>query len=58
MAVFPAIPYGVDLIGGPRLETRQGVIAAFRPGEAAPVVSLASERRRGDEGVRDAGRAS
>lgn len=46
MAVFPAVPYGIDLIGGPRLETRRGVIAAFRPGEPAPVVPLTSERRR------------
>jgi len=31
-AVFPAIPYCVDLIGGPRLETHETVIRAFRPG--------------------------
>lgn len=30
-AVFPAIPYCVDLIGGPRLETNAQVMAAFRP---------------------------
>jgi molybdopterin adenylyltransferase len=30
-AVFPAIPYCVDLIGGPRLETNDDVIKAFRP---------------------------
>lgn len=30
-AVFPAIPYCIDLIGGPRLETREEVIKAFRP---------------------------
>ena len=30
-AVFPAIPYCVDLIGGPRLETDERVITAFRP---------------------------
>jgi molybdopterin adenylyltransferase len=29
-AVFPAIPYCIDLLGGPRLETT-GQIAAFRP---------------------------
>jgi molybdopterin adenylyltransferase len=34
MAVFPAIPYAIDLIGGPRLDTRDSVVAAFRPGEA------------------------
>jgi molybdopterin adenylyltransferase len=31
-AVFPAIPYCIDLIGGPRLETNAAVIKAFRPG--------------------------
>ncbi len=30
-AVFPAIPYCIDLIGGPRLETREAVMRAFRP---------------------------
>lgn len=30
-AVFPAIPYCIDLIGGPRLETDPTVIRAFRP---------------------------
>jgi molybdopterin adenylyltransferase len=30
-AVMPAIPYCVDLIGGPRLETNPGKVAAFRP---------------------------
>lgn len=30
-AVFPAIPYCIDLIGGPRLETDESVITAFRP---------------------------
>lgn len=30
-AVFPAIPYCLDLIGGPRLETRPDVMPAFRP---------------------------
>jgi molybdopterin adenylyltransferase len=46
MAVFPAVPYGIDLIGGPRLETRRDVITAFRPAEPAVVVPLAGERRR------------
>ncbi len=31
-AVFPAIPYCVDLIGGPRLETNETVIKIYRPG--------------------------
>src|SRR5947207_11470684 len=30
-AVFPAIPYCIDLIGGPRLETNEAVLKAFRP---------------------------
>lgn len=30
-AVFPAIPYCIDLIGGPRLKTDPAVCAAFRP---------------------------
>jgi molybdopterin adenylyltransferase len=30
-AVFPAIPYCLDLIGGPRLETDEAVMKAFRP---------------------------
>jgi molybdopterin adenylyltransferase len=30
-AVFPAIPYCIDLIGGPRLETSEAVMKAFRP---------------------------
>ena len=30
-AVFPAIPYCIDLIGGLRLETNEDVMKAFRP---------------------------
>jgi molybdopterin adenylyltransferase len=30
-AVFPAVPYCIDLIGGPRLETHEAVLKAFRP---------------------------
>lgn len=30
-AVMPAIPYCVDLIGGPRLETDEAKVKAFRP---------------------------
>jgi molybdopterin adenylyltransferase len=33
-AVFPAIPYCIDLIGGPRLETNPAVMKAFRPAGA------------------------
>lgn len=36
MAVFGAIPYGIDLIGGPRLETDAAVIRTFRPGQPPP----------------------
>lgn len=31
LAVMPAVPYCVDLIGGPRLETNDAVVRAFRP---------------------------
>ena len=30
-AVFPAIPYCIDLIGGPRLETNEAAMKIFRP---------------------------
>jgi molybdopterin adenylyltransferase len=30
-AVFPAVPYGIDLIEGARLETDAGFCPAFRP---------------------------
>ena len=30
-AVFPAVPYCIDLIGGPRLETNEAVMKSFRP---------------------------
>jgi molybdopterin adenylyltransferase len=30
-AVMPAIPYCIDLLGGPRLETNVDVVVAFRP---------------------------
>lgn len=30
-AVFPAIPYCIDLIGGPRLEGNPAVVTVFRP---------------------------
>jgi molybdopterin adenylyltransferase len=31
LAVMPAIPYCIDLVGGPRLETNPDVVVAFRP---------------------------
>jgi len=30
-AVFPAIPYCIDLLGGPRLDTNEATMRAFRP---------------------------
>lgn len=30
-AVFPAVPYCIDLIGGPFLQTNEAVMKAFRP---------------------------
>jgi len=33
-AVFPAIPYCIDLIGGPYIETHDAVVKAFRPKSA------------------------
>jgi molybdopterin adenylyltransferase len=35
LAVFPAIPYCIDLIEGPYLTTNEAVIKAFRPGNKA-----------------------
>jgi molybdopterin adenylyltransferase len=31
LAVFPAVPYCIDLIGGPYLTTNEAVLKAFRP---------------------------
>ena len=31
LAVFPAVPYCIDLLEGPFLETDEGVVKAFRP---------------------------
>lgn len=35
-AVFPAIPYCIDLIGGPYLTTDETVVKAFRPKQSKP----------------------
>ena len=35
LAVMPAIPYCIDLIGGPALSTRDDVVKAFRPKKSA-----------------------
>jgi molybdopterin adenylyltransferase len=32
--IFPAVPYCIDLIGGPYIETREEVIKVFRPKSA------------------------
>ena len=32
--IFPAVPYCIDLIGGPYIETNEAVIKAFRPKSA------------------------
>jgi molybdopterin adenylyltransferase len=32
--VFPAVPYCIDLIGGPYIETHEEVCKAFRPKSA------------------------
>jgi molybdopterin adenylyltransferase len=32
--IFAAIPYCIDLLGGPYVETRQAVVDAFRPRSA------------------------
>jgi molybdopterin adenylyltransferase len=34
LAVFPAVPYCIDLIEGPRLTTHESVVATFRPKNA------------------------
>ncbi len=37
--VFAAVPYGIDLIGGTYLETRDEVVKAFRPKSATKAIS-------------------
>jgi molybdopterin adenylyltransferase len=32
--IFAAVPYCIDLIGGPYIETRESVLKAFRPKSA------------------------
>ena len=45
--IFAAVPYCVDLIGGPYLETDEAVCKAFRPKSAIrPPVALSSESNR------------
>ncbi len=42
-AVFPAIPYCIDLIGGPYLEGRPEAVAVFRPAHAQRAATRAGE---------------
>ena len=47
LAVFGAVPYGIDLVGGSRLETDPAIVRAFRPGEKpAPAAPLRKEHER------------
>jgi molybdopterin adenylyltransferase len=41
--VFAAVPYGIDLIGGPYLETREEVVKAFRPKSALKAIAGPSQ---------------
>lgn len=34
LAVFPAIPYCIDLIEGPRLDTHRSIVETFRPSQS------------------------
>jgi molybdopterin adenylyltransferase len=43
--IFAAVPYCIDLIGGPYLETDEAVCAAFRPQSAQRVPGAARRRR-------------
>lgn len=42
-AVFAAVPYGIDLIGGARLETDPEIFPVFRPGEKKGLPSQAQK---------------
>jgi molybdopterin adenylyltransferase len=41
--VFAAVPYCIDLIGGPYLETREAVLKAFRPKSALKLAERLAE---------------
>jgi molybdopterin adenylyltransferase len=43
--VFPAVPYCIDLIGGPYIETHDAVIKVFRPKSALKTRNRDSESR-------------
>jgi len=38
--IFAAVPYCIDLIGGPYVSTHDGVVAAFRPKSARRAPSV------------------
>jgi molybdopterin adenylyltransferase len=54
LAVFPAIPYCIDLVEGPYLTTHEAVVKAFRPKSASgvpPSLPVGEDRGGGKEGV-------
>ena len=44
--IFAAVPYCIDLIGGPYLETDEAVCKAFRPKSGDSILTPASSARR------------
>lgn len=55
-AVFPAIPYCVDLIGGPYLTTNEARLAAFRPKSATKPLDRGGPNMEAQAGNRPGGR--
>jgi molybdopterin adenylyltransferase len=49
--IFAAVPYCIDLIGGPYVETNDAVIRAFRPKSALRAQSGAGRRSSGMDGT-------
>jgi molybdopterin adenylyltransferase len=43
--IFAAVPYCIDLIGGPYMETRPEVVAAFRPKVRDPAAKILTATR-------------
>jgi molybdopterin adenylyltransferase len=52
-AVFPAVPYCIDLIEGPYLETNENVVNAFRPKHARPPKDIGRPKRSRTNGHAD-----
>jgi len=52
--VFAAVPYGVDLVGGPYLETRPEVVRVFRPKSAVRPATPGGEAESAPGSGRDA----